>query len=104
MKSGNRTVEEMSTFRKRPRVLARFFQRSRNQWKRKCEEAKALVKYWQVRGRDLEKSRQQWREVAEQQRLEVERLRQEKAELQALLEGRSQVLEPKARAAGVAAR
>jgi chromosome segregation ATPase len=46
------------------RKLVKFFEKSRNQWKAKCREAKALVKRLKNRVRFLERSRDQWKEKA----------------------------------------
>jgi len=59
------------------RKLLRFFERSRNGWKRKCREAKVTVKRLANRVRWLEKSRDQWKEQAGRQREDLRRLRQE---------------------------
>ncbi len=50
--------------------LVRFFEKSRNQWKAKCREAKALVKRLKNRVRWLEHSRDCWKRRA--QALDVE--------------------------------
>jgi hypothetical protein len=56
--------------------LARFFEKSRDQWKAKCREAKRMLKCLKSRNRFLQKSRDQWRQKAK-------RLAQELAEAQA---------------------
>ena len=68
----------------RPRVLAQFFEHSRDNWKRKCQAALAEVKRFRDNVRDVQQSRQMWREQAElaqreQQRLviEVQRLQEQ---------------------------
>ena len=99
MESQARTLEEMKTFRKRPRVLMRFFQRSRDKWKRKCRQAKADIKVHQARERDWRKSRDQWREKAEQHGEELERLRAENARLKTVASQSEQALRSKARRA-----
>ena len=43
------------------RKLARFFEKSRDQWKAKCREAKATIKYLKNRVRFLEESREHWK-------------------------------------------
>jgi hypothetical protein len=40
-----------------PRKLIRFFHKSRDQWKAKCQEAKVVVKRLENRVRFLEKSK-----------------------------------------------
>jgi len=47
----------------RPRLLARFFEESRDNWKRKCQEAVAEVKQFRDTVRDVQQSRQMWRET-----------------------------------------
>ncbi len=43
------------------RKLVKFFEKSRDQWKSKCIEAKATVKRLKNRVRFLEKSKDQWK-------------------------------------------
>ena len=56
-----------------PRKLIRFFEKSRDQWKAKCQRAKATVKRLENRVRFLEKSKAQWK--ARAQELEAENAR-----------------------------
>jgi len=84
MVSDARRVEEMELFRKRPGLLMRVLQRSRDKWKSKCQQAKGETRQSRQRVRDLQISRDQWRDQAEEHRLELERLRAENARLQAL--------------------
>lgn len=53
-----------------PRKLIRFFEKSRDQWKAKCQKAKAKVKGLQHRIRYLERSKAEWK--ARAQRLETQ--------------------------------
>lgn len=53
-----------------PRKLLRFFLKSRDQWKAKCQRAKTTVKRLENRVRFLEKSKAQWK--AQAQALEQE--------------------------------
>ena len=46
--------------------LARFFERSRDQWKAKYREAKKTVIYLRNRVRSLEKSRDHWKKQAQE--------------------------------------
>ena len=48
-----------------PRKLLRFFLKSRDQWKAKCQRAKATVKRLENRVRFLEKSKAQWKAKAQ---------------------------------------
>jgi len=72
MKSATKDKEYTSPVPK----LARFFEKSRDQWKAKCREAKRMLKCLKSRNRFLQKSRDQWRQKAKQ-------LAQELAEAQA---------------------
>ena len=47
-----------------PRKLLRFFLKSRDQWKAKCQRAKATVKRLENRVRFLEKSKDEWKSKA----------------------------------------
>lgn len=86
MKSATKDKEYKSSVRK----LARFFERSRDQWKAKCREAKRMIKLFKSRIRFLEESRDRWRQRAketEQKLAEAEaRERELKEELKALKE------------------
>ena len=44
-----------------PRKLLRFFLKSRDQWKAKCQRAKATVKRLENRVRFLEQSKAEWK-------------------------------------------
>jgi hypothetical protein len=68
---------ENKTYRSPLRKLVRCFERSRNGWKQKCREAKALAKRRGNRVRKLKVSRDRWKEVAAQQAEELSRLRDE---------------------------
>ena len=52
-------------YKSRARVLASFFERSRDGWKQKYQELKATIKGYKNRIADLIKSRDQWRLKAE---------------------------------------
>lgn len=53
----------------------------RDEWKRKCADAKRLIKGMHTSIADLRKSRQHWKQTCKQTRLE---LRQTRAELEEL--------------------
>jgi predicted nucleic acid-binding Zn-ribbon protein len=57
--------------------LVRFFEKSRNGWKQKCQSAKRKAKALSNHVAALKKSRNHWKTLARQQREEVEQLRQE---------------------------
>jgi hypothetical protein len=57
--------------------LLKFFQKSRNGWKAKCQQATAKGKHWANQARAVEKSRNAWRQKAQTAKREVRELRQE---------------------------
>jgi hypothetical protein len=61
--------------------LVKFFERSRDGWKAKCQTAKSRSKHWATQARAVERSRDAWRVKAESA---VRELRQLKQELEAL--------------------
>jgi chromosome segregation ATPase len=71
VKSATTNKEYTSPVRK----LVHFFEKSRDQWKTKCREAKAQIKLLKNRVRFLEKSRGQWRERVQELESEIARLR-----------------------------
>lgn len=62
MRSATKDKEYKSPVRK----LARFFEKSRDQWKAKCREAKRMIRLLKSRIRFLEKSRDRWRQRAKE--------------------------------------
>lgn len=57
-------MEEISkgkNYKSPQRKLVKFFEKSRNKWKGKCQEAKSKVKKLNNRIRFLEKSKDQWK-------------------------------------------
>jgi hypothetical protein len=84
MRSATKDKEYKSSVRK----LARFFEKSRDQWKAKCQEANKMIRLLKSRVRFLEKSRERWRQRAremEQRLTEAEaRERELKEEVEAL--------------------
>ena len=70
-------VVEGTTYRSPLKKLVRFFRRSRDGWKRKCQEAKRKLKSFDVRLRVLRQNRDRWKELARQQQAELGRLREE---------------------------
>jgi uncharacterized coiled-coil DUF342 family protein len=61
--------------------LVRFFEKSRNGWKEKCQAAKRKGKSLLNHVAALKRSRNRWKALAREQRDEVERLRQELEEI-----------------------
>ena len=68
-------------FRSPLRKLVRFFQRSRDNWKSKCQDAKMQCKLMGNHVRAVEKSRAEWRCRAEKSEQRVHELELELAEL-----------------------
>jgi hypothetical protein len=64
-------------FRSPQAKLVRFFERSRNGWKRKCREAKDDAKRLTNNVTALKRSRGRWKALAKQRADEIERLRRE---------------------------
>ena len=62
------------------RKLVRFFEKSRDQWKAKCQTAKATVKRLQNLVRFLEKSKAEWKHKARALEAEVVQLRAQLAQ------------------------
>lgn len=76
--SCDRSVGE---YRSPMRKLVRFFEKSRDNWKRKCQESKKQIKLVNNQARAVEKSREQWRQRAEQLSEQLQQVHQELAEL-----------------------
>lgn len=68
------------------RKLARFFEKSRDQWKAKCREAKATIKYLKKRVRFLEDSRDRWKSRAQELEAQVKQIETKERELKEKLE------------------
>ena len=62
------------------RKLVSFFEKSRNQWKSKCMEAKATVKRLNNRIRYLENSKAEWRDQAKEWKKELDRIKAQEDE------------------------
>ncbi len=71
---------DAKTFTTPLRKLAQFFQRSRDGWKAKCQEAKRACKKLSNQARAVEKSRDYWKELARQQEQSIRDLRQQLCE------------------------
>ena len=92
---GGTTQAEYRLMETRPRVLAKFVEQSRDNWKRKCQAAIAQVKQFRDNVRDVQQSRQMWRAQAEQVRQEQQRLAAEVQRLQELLAAATAAVEKK---------
>jgi predicted RNase H-like nuclease (RuvC/YqgF family) len=65
---------EPGQYRSPQRKLVRFFEKSRNQWKAKCRDAKRMVRRLKNRAAWLEHSRDTWKARAMQLRQRVHEL------------------------------
>ncbi len=72
------------------RKLARFFEKSRDQWKAKCREAKATIKYLRNRVRFLEESRDRWKSRTQELEAQVKQMEVKEREWKEELEAREQ--------------
>jgi len=70
---------DAKTFTSPLRKLVPFFQRSRDNWKAKYQQAKRLCKKLSNHVRAVEKSREHWRELAQRSQRRVQSLEQELA-------------------------
>ena len=68
---------ETQTFKSPSRKLIRFFERSRDNWKRKYMRVKQERKKLSNQLRAVKKSRQHWKDVASQERQRSELLERE---------------------------
>jgi hypothetical protein len=59
------------------RKLVRFFHRSRDSWKRKCQQAKVALKRVKNEAYALRKSRDEWKQIARQRAQELEQLQRD---------------------------
>ena len=66
---------EAKQYRSPTKKLMRFFERSRDKWKKKCLDAKQRVKSLHTKVADLQASRERWKNEAKQLRGETARLR-----------------------------
>lgn len=64
------------------RKLVSFFETSRNQWKSKCQEAKATIKRLNNRIRYLESSKAEWKERAKEVQKELDRIKAQQTQAQ----------------------
>lgn len=68
-------------FRSRPKKLARWLFKSREQWKKKYQDLKVRLKRFQVQLNDVRKSREQWKERAQYSAKELEEMKAEVEQL-----------------------
>ncbi|MBC8492809.1 MAG: hypothetical protein H8D43_03405 [Chloroflexi bacterium] len=70
------------------RKLTRFFEKSRDQWKAKCREAKTTIKYLKNRVRFLEESKDRWKSRAQELEVQVKQMEAKEQELKEELDAR----------------
>jgi DNA integrity scanning protein DisA with diadenylate cyclase activity len=71
------TMERETDYVSRPKVLLRFFVKSRNSWKRKCRNAKAELKLAKNQNRAVQESRAHWKALSKQLRHELQETRRQ---------------------------
>ncbi len=71
------TGTDTNLFKSPLRKLVRFFQRSRDAWKSKCQDLRQRLKKAENQIRAVEKSREHWKEVAHQECRRAKQLEQE---------------------------
>jgi predicted nuclease with TOPRIM domain len=74
------------TYKSPVRKLARFFEKSRDQWKSKHRRTKASVKRLKNRVRFLDKSKEQWKSRVQEPEIEVARLKAREQDLEQAVE------------------
>ena len=74
------------TYKSPVRKLARFFEKSRDQWKAKHRRATASVKRLKNLARFLDKSKQQWKRRVQELEMEVARLKAREQALEQAVE------------------
>lgn len=79
------TILEGTMYKSRPKALLSFFKRSRDEWKRKCKEAKAKLKLAKNHIRAVEESRAGWRREAKELEAELRQVRQQLEEQKRLV-------------------
>ena len=72
------------TYKSPRRKLVRFFEKSRDQWKAKCLQAKATAKGLKHRIRYLEQSKAHWKTKAKELEQELARMRAQQERAQCL--------------------
>ena len=72
------------TYKSPQRKLVRFFQKSRDQWKAKCLDAKATAKGLKHRIRYLEQSKEEWKTKAKELEQELARITAQQHQAQSL--------------------
>jgi septal ring factor EnvC (AmiA/AmiB activator) len=77
MARSDKDDQEAPGYRSPWRVLARFFEKSRDLWKAKYQALQERIKGFRTEMRDLRRSRDRWRAKAEALERQIEELRAE---------------------------
>lgn len=80
---GIKREDELAGLKSPRRILVRFFKRSRDRWKARCQARGQESKRFRNRAADAARARDRWRQRAEAAEAAVERLRAELAAAQA---------------------
>jgi septal ring factor EnvC (AmiA/AmiB activator) len=75
MAHSDKSDQETPGYRSPWRVLARFFEKSRDLWKAKHQALQERIKEYRTEVRDLRRSRDRWRGKAEASERQLEELR-----------------------------
>ncbi len=86
---------DLASLKSPVRVLARFFRKSRDNWKGKYQRVKREFKRLQVQVCDVRHSRETWKERAKASRVRADALEKELAELKVRLAAQEQTVEKK---------
>ncbi len=90
-----RVQGDLASLKSPVRVLARFFRKSRDNWKGKYQRIKQEFKRLQVQVSDVRQSRETWKERAKASRVRADALEKEVVELKARLALQEQTVEKK---------
>ena len=77
-------VQKGKSYKSPQRKLVKFFEKSRDQWKAKCHEAKIEVKRLKNRVRFLEKSKERWKSRVKELEAELARVKAKEREKEEL--------------------
>ena len=96
MDLSQQTVQgDLASLKSPVRVLARFFRKSRDNWKGKYQQLKQKFKRLQVQVCDVRESRAMWKERAQDNGIRADALEQELAALKVRLSAQEQRVEKK---------
>jgi hypothetical protein len=73
-------IQQGKNYKSPQRKLVKFFEKSRNQWKAKCREAKQTIKQLKNRIRFLEKSKEEWKSRTKELEAELAQMKANECE------------------------